>query len=207
MGGDIERVVFVSIRAPHARGDESADRLNVEDMFQSAPLMRGATLDARARADRHVVSIRAPHARGDQSALSRNVSTFCFNPRPSCEGRRYYAAKGRPFWVFQSAPLMRGATRWVRRNRSRRWFQSAPLMRGATGNRQRVVHLPAVSIRAPHARGDAGRVDMGGQREVSIRAPHARGDEIVLAVLQEAHVSIRAPHARGDCVTMQAFPP
>ncbi len=130
-------------------------RCGVSIEFQSAPLMRGATLSSVPLPKLQTVSIRAPHARGDQSFGPQSSSTGCFNPRPSCEGR-------------------------LAANRDCRWFR-------------------LVSIRAPHARGDhpilgtatnrpsfnprpscEGRLlqvgHVGGSREVSIRAPHARGD-------------------------------
>ena len=127
-------------------------------LFQSTPLMRGATRSAepfrRARSfnprpsceGRHLgvgvkgaiptVSIHAPHARGDGSASARVREPRGFNPRPSCEGRLN-------IWLM-NAPAA--------------WFQSTPLMRGATrGSAYRRVGL-RVSIHAPHARGDAGHV-------------------------------------------------
>ncbi len=58
-----------------------------------------------------------------------------FNPRPSCEGRP------KPSSPRLSMPS----------------FQSTPLMRGATRRRQGAGHGRAVSIHAPHARGDARR--------------------------------------------------
>ncbi len=100
-------------------------------LFQSAPLMRGATGDHRERGRDAGVSIRAPHARGDLPMSTVPEPETCFNPRPSCEGR----------------PEQHGQLR----------------------------HRP-VSIRAPHARGDEADGLHASQRHVSIRAPHARGD-------------------------------
>ncbi len=59
-------VYVVSIRAPHARGDEMEVNVGIDNStFQSAPLMRGATQLHVGFANCEIVSIRAPHARGD----------------------------------------------------------------------------------------------------------------------------------------------
>jgi len=58
------------------------------DPFQSTPLMRGATCSI-CDDEGHIktISIHAPHARSDlQPHFICNVS-FYFNPRPSCEER------------------------------------------------------------------------------------------------------------------------
>ena len=85
-GGDRARV---SIHAPHARGDSSSwpppssrscfnprpscegrhrtDRTNIHpSVFQSTPLMRGATKTGTEIGHHLLVSIHAPHARGDE---------------------------------------------------------------------------------------------------------------------------------------------
>ena len=104
----------VSIHAPHARGDNFA-------INASPPLP---------------VSIHAPHARGDRGLSLCEDSGLCFNPRPSCEGRRLHLPQVLWFLWFQSTPLMRGATRFVTHDEG----------------------VMAVSIHAPHARGDRSRL-------------------------------------------------
>ena len=80
-------------------------------MFQSTPLMRGATLGVlHLIRQLRAVSIHAPHARGD-------------------------CVRHHPFRI----PLL---------------FQSTPLMRGATGRIDVISDNAVVSIHAPHARGD-----------------------------------------------------
>ena len=78
------------------------------------------------------------------------------------------------------------------------WFQSTPLMRGATGLLHLGVIAVAVSIHAPHARGDVGPSAAHVEERVSIHAPHARGDVSVFRCMGHLLVSIHAPHARGD---------
>ncbi len=147
----------VSIRAPHARGDqlskyhdnyhtsfnprpscegrpEARDDWEDREPFQSAPLMRGATVVALGLR-RAVMFQSAPLMRGaTKPPATLKPPLACFNPRPSCEGRLASVRRYLPAWEFQSAPLMRGATLKV------------PVWRA-------FVH---VSIRAPHARGDLG---------------------------------------------------
>ncbi len=170
----------VSIRAPHARGDVEmpggvafpvgfnprpscegrlleATEKGLTYMFQSAPLMRGATPAVRPHGRDRRVSIRAPHARGDslphegkenkgfQSAPLMRGATMSgrFGTLPNEVSIRAPHARGdgeespmtnQP--MFQSAPLMRGATRKRLTTSFDIGFQSAPLMRGAT-RRQR----------------------------------------------------------------------
>ena len=75
---------LVSIRAPRVRGDD--------------PLYLIYDLD--------VVSIRAPRVRGDAAVRWDRPHDRCFNPRPSCEGRRMRAASVLASLMFQSAPLV-----------------------------------------------------------------------------------------------------
>ncbi len=148
------QVQIVSIRAPHARGDELSDEESPVAKFQSAPLMRGATShEPKPHAARLFqsaplmrgattcndsggttigVSIRAPHARGDHEQPTPERARDGFNPRPSCEGRPAVCRFDPPDAAFQSAPLMRGATSPTPKRCGRMQFQSAPLMRGAT---------------------------------------------------------------------------
>ncbi len=101
----------VSIHAPHARGDvrhatcdslsagfnprpscegrpERTNKYMASHMFQSTPLMRGATCSVMVFILWVGVSIHAPHARGDLSPRPLLTRLLSFNPRPSCEGRR-----------------------------------------------------------------------------------------------------------------------
>ena len=92
--GDVRHVVArvphpVSIHAPHARGDGLSLNIScLPFLFQSTPLMRGATSACRSRT-----------RRGCR-----------FNPRPSCEGRPLSRNACMAGVRFQSTPLMRGAT-------------------------------------------------------------------------------------------------
>ncbi len=190
-------------------------------MFQSAPLLRGATSAKNPAHLTTVVSIRAPLARGDALVLVLLLVWESFNPRPSCEGRP------------------RGF-RWDWRPPQ---FQSAPLLRGATDCGEAKDGAADVSIRAPLARGDhsfqvmaksyhrfnprpscEGRLSLfsfslglegfnprpscegrprlgklvGGWKRFQ-SAPLLRGATFRLRVFrQEVGVSIRAPLARGD---------
>ena len=129
------------------------------DVFQSAPLLRGATSVTLSAVDSEVVSIRAPLARGDTTATGTGAPMRGFNPRPSCEGRPALKYVASFLNLFQSAPLLRGAT-------CGHDFLGPPLV---------------VSIRAPLARGDRPRGPCLTLHAVSIRAPLARGDRILSA--------------------------
>ena len=154
-------VVFVSIHAPHARGDctHHSASSSVGTSFQSTPLMRGATNSASAQLP--IVSFQStPLMRGATPLdLRRHRRRSRFNPRPSCEGRpdNMVGTLGKT-WGFQSTPLMRGATRARTSGTTGSIrFQSTPLMRGATPAGTVHAVSPVVSIHAPHARGDCPR--------------------------------------------------
>ena len=131
---DIDQFKFQS--TPLMRGATALlDGETITREFQSTPLMRGATFGTRHVILFQQVSIHAPHARGDQSARTSTWPRTCFNPRPSCEGRRARSWCSSSGWEFQSTPLMRGAT-WVTNVYTKaQTFQSTPLMRGATPRR------------------------------------------------------------------------
>ena len=153
--GAVAKEGEVSIHAPHARGDTSRDRcrrptrsfnprpscegrldsvgaLSGKMVFQSTPLMRGATWNvnqgvkgedcfnprpscegrlghAQELPRRDGVSIHAPHARGDSHSRCPWSMRSSFNPRPSCEGRLYRRSQGlRTRLVSIHAPHARG---------------------------------------------------------------------------------------------------
>ena len=95
--------------------------------------MRGATRRSEYRYGISAyISIHAPHARSD---LIRRVSRSRlrnFNPRSSCEERRYSRSGLYICWIFQSTLLMRGATTMLHKE----------------------AHHTIISIHAPHARSD-----------------------------------------------------
>ena len=122
------------------------------------------------------VSIHAPLARGDGCPPKLNPFIYCFNPRPSCEGRQKTIYLIPTASSFQSTPLLRGATRRPQVNCFCLWFQSTPLLRGAT--------LPSPLANAtcqfqstPLLRGATNQVSLIVIFvSVSIHAPLARGD-------------------------------
>ncbi len=147
--------MVVSIRAPLARGDllptvppvvsgcfnprpscEGRQTLQSGSLhasqFQSAPLLRGATEGEEHGAVLFVVSIRAPLARGDPPQRLMRSLSICFNPRPSCEGRRRLTVGVLSVSSFNPRPSCEGRPAIACAHRIRR----------------------SVSIRAPLARGD-----------------------------------------------------
>ena len=166
-------------------------------MFQSTPLMRGATgahddphqprevsIHApHARGDfsnfvagcKTDVSIHAPHARGDIITPINVAMTIGFNPRPSCEGRHLLEGAGvRRVRVSIHAPHARGdrpAPPWRHR---RRGFNPRPSCEGRRrplrGSRRRASFNPRPSCegRQPAAR-------EGGRRSMFQSTPLMRG--------------------------------
>ena len=192
-------------------------------MFQSTPLMRGATSTSRMP-DASGLFQSTPLMRGATKLFHRPIyCEYRFNPRPSCEGRHGDCQKHVDVFIVSiHAPHARGDQTVFQREES-----------------------GLVSIHAPHARGDRiAPIFIRRFDAVSIHAPHARGDqhamiEEVKAMFHSTplmrgattphelrhswltfqstplmrgatscghqprhlgHVSIHAPHARGDAV-------
>ncbi len=123
-------------------------------LFQSTPLLRGATACGGTGWLFRIVSIHAPLARGDGVATNQ-LSTSCgFNPRPSCEGRLECTLYLQYLLSFNPRPSCEGRLR----------------------QRPGSAEDPAVSIHAPLARGDADSLRNLSAHCVSIHAPLARGD-------------------------------
>ena len=133
--------------------------------FQSTLLMRGATQQAEQDESTEDISIHAPHARSDGTAQELWTAASDFNPRSSCEERRWRGRTTRAptsnfnprssceerrpsnrlascrHSQFQSTLLMRGATHPTCCRSSSPTFQSTLLMRGATCRVIHVTHL------------------------------------------------------------------
>ena len=205
------------------RGETSANcRHAMTFRFQSTPLMRGETLEARricaiiaisihsphargdlgllSRAECKHISIHSPHARGDPVRPSEKQNHKYFNPLPSCEGRRT-GKKGYIGGTLNFNPL--------------------PSCEGRQIRSQKGMQTIKISIHSPHARGDAlpflvikcknnfnplpsceGRpvpsAVLCGFHRISIHSPHARGDPADAEPEVIAEISIHSPHARGD---------
>ena len=123
-------------------------------LFQSTPLLRGATnlqggillqfevsIHAPlARGDAKIihlshllsVSIHAPLARGDDVSCTTLRTSPCFNPRPSCEGRRHSRCSDTDSWCFNPRPSCEGRRCKLVSLIQYVLFQSTPLLRGAT---------------------------------------------------------------------------
>ncbi len=136
--GKFIRSLGVSIRAPHARGDSSRScrrggtgcfnpRPSCEGrhgpsgnelgraVFQSAPLMRGATSIGRGDAEDVVVSIRAPHARGDWAHGEFNGVLVVSIRAPHARGDGADHDAGLPALVSIRAPHARGDSVYLAR--------------------------------------------------------------------------------------------
>ena len=108
----LDQPIEISIHAPHARSDKicgfdihafyifqstllmrgaTSARFPSEctERFQSTLLMRGATKEIADSLPCRRISIHAPHARSDLSALTAPPRARYFNPRSSCEERRW----------------------------------------------------------------------------------------------------------------------
>ena len=146
-------------------------------IFQSTPLIRGATAVPRAR---------------------RTWRGY-FNPRPSYEGRHCIVAMSVDGEKFQSTPLIRGAT-MPRRNSARNGvFQSTPLIRGATRRRRGQRRDAEISIHAPHTRGDVTRQQRRCSGHYFNPRPSYEGRPLGAPVgPRVGGISIHAPHTRGD---------
>ena len=145
------------------------DVISNDLLFQSTPLMRGATRSRRPPTPRSLVSIHAPHARGDPTTGEAMQLVPSFNPRPSCEGRlhdletvvllqvsihaphaRGDRTRGRAScaWAsFNPRPSCEGRPGGVERGQPGQRFQSTPLMRGATSSPSVLLHMTCFNPR------------------------------------------------------------
>ena len=168
----------ISIHAPHARGDRPLPgshrrcrnfnpRPSCEGrptrteagscflLFQSTPLMRGATEAHRLRVAGRKISIHAPHARGDNSLFGAWRKAAHFNPRPSCEGRRPRASPlGTRSPNFNPRPSCEGRLFVTGGGFGILYFNPRPSCEGRPSWRRRRANNVIISIHAPHARGD-----------------------------------------------------
>ena len=148
-----------------------------EFLFQSTPLIRGATAAQGAEALRREISIHAPHTRGDQERSDEQQHKQDFNPRPSYEGRpedalrlacvhvisihaphtrgdKIHVGASRCYRISIHAPHTRGDDMLGVGPMGPELFQSTPLIRGATRCDLRLHVVVPISIHAPHTRGD-----------------------------------------------------
>ena len=160
--------------------------------------MRRATLDRSSVHAKHWVSIHAPPAEGD--VLGHFVQAV--NPAVSIHAPMRRATAASPATplpcTFQATPPMRRATcNDTSRKAIRQRFNPRPPCGGRRDHPVGIC-LQRVSIHAPHAEGDHGRLWIRAPRRVSIHAPHAEGDVPGRRIQVDLSVSIHAPHAEGD---------
>ena len=214
--------IVISIHAPHARSDPRNGTIHsaLAQISIHAPHAR-SDCSRHARIHRADISIHAPHARSDlRHYWSVHLFPY-FNPRSSCEERRWlHRLAGdtqtisihapharsdlrllhpvRPHVTFQSTLLMRGATSLVLGSRKPGAFQSTLLMRGATGECEDIMQdfLFQSTLLMRGATGQAGTKVSA--HHISIHAPHARSDTEHEKYRLFLDISIHAPHARSD---------
>ena len=132
-----------------------ASSLNSVSLFQSTLLMRGAT--------RNVSSCFA-------------YSSY-FNPRSSCEERRFVLPRQETSTIFQSTLLMRGATEDKAQVSAERGdFNPRSSCEERLAIAYAVMAKFDISIHAPHARSDLRQSQAPQDEGISIHAPHARSD-------------------------------
>ena len=175
-----------------------SSHLMLMPLFQSTPLIRGATRHQRADARRRQISIHAPHTRSDNVWASRHLQihisihaphtrsdlhpcaatsrTHDFNPRPSYEERPYIWLSMRAHSYFNPRPSYeeRPAELWGISPTT--VFQSTPLIRGATAKPDSAPASKKISIHAPHTRSDSQPHHGCRTHQISIHAPHTRSD-------------------------------
>ncbi len=168
--------------------------------FQSTSLVRGTTFIGCSTLKNFVISIHVPRARDDTAAAMLAGANDYFNPRPSCEGRRYDvrqarfserhfnprpSCEGRLFVSFRKPTLPRyfnprpsceGRRVDVGFVAVRDVFQSTSLVRGTTP--PPIPPWPPVFI--------------------SIHVPRARDDERDRPIRKACFISIHVPRARDD---------
>ena len=156
------------------------------------------------------ISIHAPHARSDSNESACSRAPAYFNPRSSCEERRYgHVVEANLAYISIHAPHARSDLTSRKTSRAAKRFQSTLLMRGATASRGRRLQKSYFNPRSSceERRGRAARGPTLVQ--ISIHAPHARSDARKLKQAQdEANFNPRSSceerrpsrHRRRRCV-------
>ena len=217
-----QSVQNISIRSPHARGDKmrfiafiaycdfnplpscEGRRLNsVKDLlrndFNPLPSCEGRPFPCELLQNHFTISIRSPHARGDDKAdETASLLSYDFNPLPSCEGRRSAFAALIGALNFNPLPSCEGRHQDFRSMPPPAAFQSAPLMRGETLTLQVYSHITIISIRSPHARGDA-RWKQGAQPRWNFNPlPSCEGRRQQRRIVHHCKEFQSAPLMRGE---------
>ena len=170
----------ISIHAPHAGCDVLhliADLMELQ--FQSTHPMRGATFESRGGGSR----------------------CMNFNPRTPCGVRLTQQVEGLGDAYFNPRTPC-GVRREAKKSRYRRKeFQSTHPMRGATSGYSRTLSVGPISIHAPHAGCDKGKIIMKYMpMNISIHAPHA-GCDVLTRWIGERRLLFQSTHPmRGATV-------
>ena len=148
----------------------------MQDTFQSTPLMRGETAGRGDQKPDEQISTRSPHARGDPRPLPASEDDYNFNPLPSHEGRLWASTLTRRCGNFNPLPSYEGRRNSPASILIRSYFNPLPSHEGRlefTG--------------APHA-----------AHVISIHSPHTRGDRAIRHTVMGKTISIHSPLTRGD---------
>ncbi len=168
---------MVSIHAPRAGRDVSAlEILPVWSSFQSTRPARGATGKYLKLELVVLVSIHAPRAGRDVQTVGSGFIRDRFNPRAPRGARPFHFHAPESLDAFQSTRPARGATVSVFTFIFCGLFQSTRPARGATDCLHGCGFVLMVSIHAPRAGRDLGRIRNYRPRNVSIHAPRAGRD-------------------------------
>ena len=150
----MERIILISIHAPHARSDAIYIDVVGNIVFQSTLLMRGATAAPLSY---------VPIGRIFQSTLLMRGATTEYGCLRTIE-------------LFQSTLLMRGATRSPSRSALTIRFQSTLLMRGATKQAIYLVTTAGFQSTLLMRGATSFLLSAPASESISIHAPHARSD-------------------------------
>ena len=101
-------------------------------LFQSTPLIRGATLQGCFLVKFLLISIHAPHTRSDPKVTKRRLRLDISIHAPHTRSDKDGVSNKLAGLKFQSTPLIRGATSLLSSTLAKAVFQSTPLIRGAT---------------------------------------------------------------------------
>ena len=161
------------IRGATCDGSTSA---MISSLFQSTPLIRGATSGTRRFVMDSNISIHAPHTRGDRVRRHGALRLHDFNPRPSYEGRLPQDAVPAMSIDFNPRPSYEGRRIPEHEIRAAVYFNPRPSYEGRLGLGNNMTTTESFQS-TPLIRGaTTTRAARHQQGVISIHAPHTRGD-------------------------------
>ena len=171
----------------------------MQDTFQSTPLMRGETAGRGDQKPDEQISTRSPHARGDPRPLPASEDDYNFNPLPSHEGRLWASTLTRRCGNFNPLPSYEGRPCMSSRMCPTRHFNPLPSHEGRPNRTGDIGRIPRHFNPLPSHEGRPNQITVICGCNTFQFTPLSRGEtRRFKAHAKDFDISIHSPHTRGD---------